>query len=303
MELRHLRYFVAVADELHFGRAAEKLFIAQPALSQQIQQLERELGVQLLTRSSRRVALTAAGVVFLADARAILARIAAAAESVRRADRGELGRLGVGFVASATYAVLPDVLRRFREGFPEVELMLYELTAAEQAEALREGTINIGFARPFLEDPALIVEPVARESFVVALPEGHALAAQSNVALSDLAPEPFILFPASPKPSYADTVYALCEGAGFAPQVAQEVREMQTAVSLIAAGIGISLVPASVQNLRRQGVVYRPLTDPTPLTELVLAYRRDDSSPVLQVFLETVRNNQSETQQGERNAD
>ena len=303
MELRHLRYFVAVADELHFGRAAEKLFIAQPALSQQIQQLERELGVSLLTRSSRRVALSAAGAVFLADARAILARVTSATEAARRADRGELGRLGVGFVASATYAVLPDVLRRFRERFPDVELLLYELTAAEQAEALREGTINVGFARPFLEDPTLVVELVARESFVVALPEGHTLAAQERVALSDLAPEPFILFPSSPKPSYADTVYALCERAGFAPIVAQEVREMQTAVSLIAAGIGVSLVPASVQNLRRQGVVYRPLTDPAPPTELVLAYRRDDSSPVLQVFLKTVRNNAGETQQGEHHAD
>lgn len=303
MELRHLRYFVAVADDLHFGRAAEKLFIAQPALSQQIQQLERELGVRLLTRSSRRVALTVAGTVFLSEARAILARVSSALEAARRADRGELGRLGVGFVASATYAVLPAVLRRFREDFPDVELLLYELTAAEQAGALRDGTINVGFARPFLDDPALVVEPVARESFVVALPEGHPLAARKSVALTDLAPEPFILFPSSPKPSYADTVYALCESAGFTPQVAQEVREMQTAVSLIAAGIGISLVPASVQNLRRQGVVYRPLSHPTPPTELVLAYRRDDTSPVLQVFLQTVRNNGDEPQQGEQYAD
>lgn len=303
MELRHLRYFVAVADELHFGRAAEKLFIAQPALSQQIQHLERELGVRLLERSSRRVSLSAAGAVFLAEARAILARVAGATEAARRADRGELGRLGVGFVASATYAVLPDVLRRFRERFPDVELLLYELTAAEQADALREGTINVGFARPFLEDPALIVEPVARENFVVALPEGHSLAAGESVPLADLAAEPFILFPSSPKPSYADTVYALCEGAGFTPQVAQEVREMQTAVSLIAAGLGVSLVPASVQNLRRLGVVYRPLRDPTPPTELVLAYRRDDSSPVLQGFLRAVRNNAPETEEGEHHAD
>lgn len=303
MELRHLRYFVSVAEALHFGRAAEKLFIAQPALSQQIQQMERELGVQLLARSSRRVALTAAGAVFLTEARAILARVASAMEAARRADQGELGRLGVGFVASATYAVLPDVLRRFRELYPDVELLLYELTAAEQAVALRDGTINVGFARPFLEDSALVVEPVARESFVAALPEGHPLTEGDDVSLGDLATEPFILFPSSPKPSYADTVYALCEGAGFTPQVAQEVREMQTAISLIGAGIGISLVPASVQNLRRRGVVYRPLREPTPPTELILAYRRDDSSPVLQVFLQTVRNNTAESEEGETYAD
>ena len=289
MELRHLRYFVTVAEDLHFGRAAERLFIAQPPLSQQIQQLERELGVALLARTSRRVRLTAAGEAFLADARQILARVEGATQTAQRAARGEIGTLSIGFVASATYEVLPDVLHRFRELAPEVQLLLYELNAAEQAQALRGGKINVGFARPAIQDAGWVAEPVAREPFVVALPARHPLAAAPVVSLAALTPEPFILFPPDPKPSYADLVQALCARAGFAPSVAQEVREMQTAISLVAAGMGVALVPASVQNLRRRGVVYRPLAEASATTELSVVYRADDPSAVLPIFLQTVR--------------
>ncbi len=289
MELRHLRYFVAVAEELHFGRAAARLFIAQPPLSQQIRQLERELGVPLLERTSRRVRLTAAGESLLADARRVLAGVESAALSAQRAARGEVGTLSIGFVASATYEILPDVLRRFRERHPEVALLLSELNAAEQAQALREGAINVGFARPAIREAGWVVEPVAQEPFVAALPERHPLAGVGAVSLAGLAGEPFILFPSDPKPSYADLVQALCAQAGFAPSVAQEVREMQTAISLVAAGMGVALVPASVQNLRRRGVVYRPLADATATTELSVVYRAEDLSAVLPVFLRTVR--------------
>lgn len=293
MELRHLRYFVAVAEELHFGRAAERLFMAQPPLSQQIQQLEREIGASLFQRTSRRVQLTAAGQVFLEEARQILARVETAVETAQRASRGEVGRLSIGFSASATYDVLPEVLRGFRARFPEVELLLSELTAAEQAQALHDQKIQIGLARPFIEDTTIVVESVVQEPFVVALPERHPLTAETEIELGRLAGEPFIQFPAYPKPSYADLVTAVCQAAGFVPTVAQEVREMQTAISLVAAGMGVAILPASVQHLQRQGVVYRSLPPETPQTEMVMAYRRDDLSPVLSAFCEMIRQRKS----------
>lgn len=289
MELRHLRYFVAVAEELHFGRAAEKLFIAQPPLSQQIQQMERELGVPLFTRTSRRVRLTPAGEAYLADARVILARVESAAQTALRAARGEVGTLSVGFAASATYAVLPDILRRFRELHPDVELMLYELNAAEQAVALREKTIQIGFARPAIQQEGWVTEALTHEPFVAAFPAQHALALGGPISLAELSREPFIGFPSDPKPSYADLVQSLCTRAGFTPRVAQEVREMQTALSLVAAGMGIAIVPASVQDLQRRGVSYRPLAGADSTTELTIVYRRDDPSAILPLFLEIVR--------------
>ncbi|MBV9852422.1 MAG: LysR family transcriptional regulator [Armatimonadetes bacterium] len=289
MELRHLRYFVAVAEELHFGRAAEKLHIAQPPLSQQIQQLEREMGVRLFHRANRRVTLTAAGQVFLDDIRRSIAGIEQAVQAARRADRGEVGTLAVGFVASATYDILPALLSQFRARFPEVALSLYELNAAEQAQALADRRIHVGLARPSIEDTGLAVETVLREPFLAALPEAHPLAARESLRLAELSAEPFILFPADPKPSYADAVRAVCARAGFSPRVAQEAREMQTALSLIAAGLGVTLVPASTRNLHRRGLVYRPLHDADAMTELTVAYRRDDLSPVLPRFLEIVR--------------
>ncbi len=291
MEIRHLRYFVAVAEELHFGRAAERLFIAQPPLSQQIQQLERELGVALFERTSRRVRLTPAGAVFLQDALHILARVQASVQDARRAAKGELGTLAIGFVASATYDFLPRVLRRFREQYPDIELLLSEQNAAEQSNALREKTIHVGFARPAIEAPEWVAKPITHEPFLLAVPEHHALAAMPAVALPELAAEPFIAFPPDPKPSYADLVKAVCEAAGFSPLVAQEVREMQTALSLVAAGMGVCLVPASVQNVQRRGVVYCPLTGLAPTTDLSVVYRKDDPSPVLALFLDTMQEN------------
>ena len=289
MELRHLRYFVTVAEELHFGRAAEKLFIAQPPLSQQIQQLERELGVSLFLRTSRRVSLTPAGEAFLLGARQVLAGAEQAVSAARRAARGETGWLGIGFAASATYDLLPAVLHDFRAQFPDVELSLMELNAAEQSAALRDKTIHVGFARPYAEEDGVVVGAVLREPFLVALPQAHPLAVRDALALADLAPEPFVSFPEHPAPSYAQSVRRVCEEAGFTPRIAQEVREMQTALSLVAAGIGVALLPASVQNVHRAGVIYRPLSEPAPRTELAVVSRQADPSPVLQNFLAIVR--------------
>ena len=289
MELRHLRYFVTVAEELHFGRAAVRLFISQPPLSQQIQQLEREIGVPLLFRTSRRVQLTPAGEIFLRDSRRLLADAAQAVQSARRAARGETGWLGIGFAASATYNLLPAVLHDFRASFPSIELSLVELNAAEQAAALHDRSIHVGFARPPVLDPAFFVDSVLREPYVAALPQAHSLAAKSKVSLPELAPEPFISFPELPSPSYAGAVREACESAGFTPLVVQEVREMQTAISLVVAGLGIALLPASAANLHRAGLVLLPLEEPAPQTELAVLVRRNDPSPVLENFLAIVR--------------
>ena len=289
MELRHLRYFVTVAEELHFGRAAERLFIAQPPLSQQIQQLERELGVALFARTSRRVQLTPAGEAFLPEARQILASIGQAAGAAQRAARGDSGWLGIGFAASATYDLLPAVLHDFRALYPDVALSLQELNAAEQAAALGDKTIHVGFARPYAPHPDAVVGAVLREPFLAAFPQAHPRAGDAPLRLPALKDEPFISFPERPQPSYAEAVRIACESAGFAPRVVQEVREMQTALSLVAAGFGVALLPASVTHLHRDGVVYRPLEEPAPRTELAVVSRSDDPSPVLQNFLAVVR--------------
>jgi len=288
MELRHLRYFVTVAEELHFGRAAERLFISQPPLSQQIQQLEREIGVSLFQRTSRSVKLTPAGEIFLRDARQILADVERAVSAAKRAARGEEGWLGIGFAASATYDLLPAVLHDFRESYPAIELSLVELNAAEQAIALQDQSIHVGFARPPIEGDSLLVGAILNEPYVAALPLTHPLAHKLELSLTELAPEPFVSFPELPLPSYAQSVRLACEDAGFTPRVVQEVREMQTAISLVVAGLGIALLPASVANLHRTGLSLLPLKEPAPRTELAVVSRRNDPSPVLENFLAIV---------------
>jgi DNA-binding transcriptional LysR family regulator len=289
MELRHLRYFVAVAEELHFGRAAQRLFMAQPPLSQQIQQLEKEIGVILFARTNRRVQLTPAGDVFLAETRAILARVDAAVLRTQRTGRGEVGWLGVGFVASSTYDVLPDILRTFRERYPDVELELVEMLGNEQETALRERRIHVGFSRlPSLSE-GMVHEPVVEEDLILAVPASHPLAKHTEILLADLSQEPFVLFPHLAQSSYAAYMIRICQEAGFSPRVVQETGEMQTAVSLVAAGIGVAIVPESVRNLMRTGVVYRPMVAPSPRIELTMVYSKNDISPVLPRFLKTVR--------------
>jgi len=289
MELRHLRYFLAVAEELHFGRAAARLHIAQPPLSQQIRQLERELGFDLFLRTNRRVRLTDAGRAFRAEAQALLDRLGRAAVAAGRVARGESGALAVGFVASATYALLPALYRRFHERHPDVALTLAEMSTAEQVEALRAGRIQLGLARPPVGDETLAVEPLVDEPLVVALPTRHRLAPRRALALRTLASEPFVLFPSQPRPGWIDVVQDACRAAGFLPSVAQEVLELSTAVTLVAAGIGVTLVPASAQALRLAGVVYRPLRSPAPTTRLLALRRSDDRSAVVERFLEVAR--------------
>src|SRR3954447_21088904 len=285
MELRHLRYFVVVAEELHFRRAAERLHMSQPPLSQQIRQLEQEVGAPLLLRNQRRVELTAAGEAFLARARDILEAVEDAARLPRRVQRGETGRLEVGFVGSAMYSVVPELLRAFRERFPDVTLHLRELGTTEQLRRLEDGRLDIGFPPPRGGGRGLSIEPVPREPVLAALPEAHPLAAAGELRVEDLAGAPLVLMTRAGAPGLREALARLTDGLGE-DAIVQEVTEMQTLVGLVAAGVGVSLVPRSLRALARDGVVYRDLADDVPTVQLSAAWRTGDDSPVLAAFLE-----------------
>ena len=287
MELRHLRYFIAVAEELNFTRAAERLHIAQPPLSQQIQQLEAQLGFQLFRRTKRTVVLTEAGQVFFDEAQKILLQVDRAIQLSRQTSRGELGQLTISFVSSAAHNVVPVILQAFRTLNPAVKLELRELTTNEQLQRLREGRIDIGFVRPPVEDK-INSEIVFREPLILALPETHAMAKCDRVQLRSLKDEPFILFPRSLAPGLYDPIVGLCSGAGFSPIAAQEAIQMQTIVSLVAAEIGVAIVPPSMQNFQRSGVVYKILSESTPIVSIALIWRQNPS-PAVQRFLQVAR--------------
>ena len=289
MELRHLRYFVTVGEELHFGRAAERLSIVQPSLSQQIQQLEGELGFPLLYRTKRSVELTDAGKVFLVEAKRVLAQVQEAKRAAQRAYRGEVGRLVVGYISSSTYDVLPMMLRVYRERFPNVEVALRELTTQEQLRALDEEYIQVGLLRLPISAPMMDVEVVRREPIVCVLPEEHPLAVHERIAVALLSDEPFVLQARQRGGGYYVQLMRLCLAAGFSPNVIQEVTEMHTIVSLVAAGMGVSLVPLSARNLRSQGVVYRELEGKPTMTEMAVAWLRSERSAIVQNFLEVAR--------------
>ena len=287
MELRHLRYFVTLAEELHFGRAAEKLHISQPPLSMQIRALEGELGVMLFNRTQRHAALTQAGHALLQEARQILARVEQTVLITRRAGRGEIGELAVGFISVADYNVLPVVLREFRRKFPLVNLTLREATTDAQIRDLIAGRLDVGFLLPPVTEAALESVSILREPLIAALPEKHPLAKKAGkLALEKLKDEPFILFPRTNAPGLYDDVVNCCKAAGFSPRVEQEVIQMQTIISLVSAELGVALIPASLTNLRRTGVIYKPLKQQTPLTEIHLAWRRGDELPALRVFVD-----------------
>lgn len=292
MELRHLRYFVTVAEELHFGRAAERLHIAQPPLSRQVRDLERELGLTLFSRANRRVELTHAGRAFLPEARRTLAQAERAKRAAQRAAGGETGRLRVGFVEAATYSgVLPDALGALRRRLPEVGLELFEQSSQQQTEALRDERIDLGIMHSPPHDAArwLGVERVMRDPMAVALPSAHPLAARARVALRTLAGEPFLMLRRPDGPGLHDRVIAACQNAGFSPQVAQMAGQLQTLVGLVAAGVGVALLPASLAALRRPGVVYRPLIGLTIDMGTWAAWRAGEESPVRAQFLDALR--------------
>lgn len=289
MDLRRLRYFVVVAEEQNFSRAAERLNMAQPPLSDQIKRLERAIGTKLFDRSRRGARLTEAGEVLLTEARRLLVQVDQTTRMVRRAGNGEVGRLTLGFVPSASNSVLPPILSCFRERYPDVQLYLQETSPDGLVDGLHEGRMDVGFLYLPFQDAALSVEPVSREPLVVALPEAHQLAAEEEVDLCDLADQPFVLPARWRMPGLLRQVVAACREAGFEPEAVQkEVWLMQTVVGLVAGGIGVALVPASLRNLARTGVVYRAIRGLSPTVEMGAVWRRDDRNPVVRSFVSVV---------------
>ena len=289
MELRQLRYFVAVAEELHFRRAAARLHVSQPPLSQQIARLEHELGCRLLNRTRRRVELTPAGEAFLRDARSMLAELEVAVATVRRIETGQAGLLRVSFVGSALLSIVPGIVQRFRRGRPSVELELRERSTVEQLRALAAGVVDVGLVRPPIEaEDALRAQVVLRERTVAAIPDGHPLARLRRIPLRRFAAEPIVLFPRQQAPGFHDLLTARLAATGTTPHVVQYAPEMLTIIGLVAAGIGVSPVPASVARLALDGVTYRPLSG-APDTELLAVTRAGDDSPLVQAFVADAR--------------
>lgn len=290
IELRHLHYFIAVAEELNFGRAAERLHIAQPPLTRQIHQLEKELGVELFHRTTRRIELTEAGQVYLPEARRVLAQVQEGATLAQLASRGEVGRLMVGFEGSSAYDIVPLAVKAFREKFPRVSLIVREMTTGDQVRALHEGHLGLGFVVPPLSDTRdLMVETVLREPLIVAMPHDHPQSHQSAVDLADLKDETFIVCPRHHKCGLYDHLISICRQRGFSPRLTQETHEVQSILGFVAAGLGVALLPASVKHLQRSQVVYRTLQPLTEELELAIAWRRENPSPMMPVFLEIVR--------------
>jgi LysR family transcriptional regulator, benzoate and cis,cis-muconate-responsive activator of ben and cat genes len=287
MELRHLRYFVALGEELNFTRAAERLHIAQPPLSQQIRQLEEELGVTLLQRNSRPIRLTAAGLLFLDRARDLLSSLDQAIADTRRIGRGQTGRLAVGFVGSAMFVGLPEIVSACRDRYPDVELALYEMLAPEIAEALRQRRIDVGFSRPpLLAEAGFAQRVLMQEPYVAALPQQHRFAGRKEILLADLSDDDFVLYPSRPEPTVTGLIQAACMAAGFTPRIAQEVLHLQTAIGLVGVGAGVSLVPQAVARSQTgRGVAYVPLGSPAVMAPLAVVWREDDVSPSLRHFL------------------
>lgn len=290
MELRHLRYFRAVAEELHFGRAAERLHIAQPPLSQQIQQLERELEVSLLERSTRRVELTPAGAAYLRRVVAILDAVDDAGRQARRVALGTEGHLTIGCVGSATYSILPRFARAMREELPDVELGIRgELLAPAQLDALTAGELDIALLRPPVDRAGVLTETLRRDRLIAALPADHRLAGGAELDLGDLRDEEFIAHAGHGRSVMGSVLLAACADAGFVPRIRHEVSETSTLVTLVAAGLGVAVVPAPTADLDVLGVAYRPLLPDTLGVDLVAARLTGTTNPVVERALEVLR--------------
>lgn len=283
MELRQLRYFLVVADELHFGRAADRLHITQPPLTVAIRRLERELGVQLFDRTTRRVSLTAAGESFKRRVQDALAELDDAAGDVASVSAGMSGRIRVGFVSSASYTAIPEALRTFREQRPRVELVLRPLTSGEQVEQLLDGDLDVGLLRDPGRVPGLAMQLVSTEDLVAVLPEAHPLASHTEIRPDDLSGEPMILFPYRLMPGFVARVLQLFEGLQAPPRVAQQAIHQETVLGLVAAGIGTSILPESVRRFQMPGVVTRPITG-RPQTVLYAA-RGATNLPAVDEFM------------------
>jgi DNA-binding transcriptional LysR family regulator len=289
IELRHLRYFTVVAEELHFSRAAGRLHIAQPPLSQQIRKLEEYIGHPLFIRNSRTVTLTQAGEMLLERSRYLLRRLEEDLETVRRVGRGEIGTLTVGFIGSAMLTALPTLIGSYRKRFPKIDLRLRELTTSSLVEAIRQGVVDLGFLRDAGPTEGLIVEQVVAERFVVALAEKHRLANRKKVSLAELKGEPLILFARELGALAWDKTISLCETSGFRPTIVQDAPEWLTVLRLVSSGLGFSIAPTCVTTIQTPGVVCRELTRCPILTNIELARRSDHLNPIMEAFVAEAR--------------
>jgi DNA-binding transcriptional LysR family regulator len=289
IELRHLRYFTAVAEELHFGRAARRLYLAQPALSQQIRKLEEIVGAPLFLRTSRSVALTAAGEIFLERARRTLRAVEHDVEEARSIGRGESGSLNVGFIGSGMLGSLPAVLQRYRADYPRVQLQLHESFTSRVIVGLASGVLDAGLLRDSDPHPDLHTEVLFSERFIAVLPADHPRASQKSIHATALRDEPFVFYSRSAGALAWDKPLSLCGEAGFRPRVVQEASNWVSILQLIAVGFGVSIAPACVRSVATEGVVCLPLRGATQVSQVELAYRRDEARPIVQSFAKIAR--------------
>lgn len=284
MNIRSLQYFVAVAEELHFTRAAARLHVSQPPLTRHIQKLECLLGSALFKRTRRHVELTPSGAIFYRHAVSILDAIQQAVGDVRRSERGEVGRIVIGFFIGATYRLLPEILRAFRTQAPKVELVLKEMMIAQVPEALAAGEIDVGFLRPPVSNLLLEARVLLREPLVLAVSQNSRFVQQKQVPLAALSQEPFVMFQPGVSVLYNQIMQA-CHHAGFVPKIVQQARHPETLVGLVRSGAGVTLVPSSVQLRAGSGVVFKSLAGKLLQTEIAIAWRRGNDSPLLTAFL------------------
>jgi DNA-binding transcriptional LysR family regulator len=291
VELRQLRYFIAIAEEGSFSRAAARLHVSQPPLSTQIKSLEEELGAQLLERSNRGVSLTPAGLVFFEETRTVLARLEHAKKETLRANRSDIGMLSIGFVSIADYGILPPALKNFRSNYPLVEVQLHELTTDAQIRDLRAARLDLGIGLGPVDEPDLEFERVLREELVLAAPSGHPAAkGEGALDLRALSKENFIVPPREIAPGLYDLIISHCRSFGFAPRITQHARQMQTVISLVSCGMGFALVPSSLRNLKRTGVRYRQLRGKAACIDLGILRLRNSDTQLRERFIEALRN-------------
>jgi len=294
IELRQLRYFVAVAEEMHVGRAAQRLHMTQPPLSQSIQGLEALLGADLFIRQKRGITLSAAGHALLPEARRLIRDSQALPDLVKSAALGKTGTLSLGFISTADYNLLPGVLREFRKLYPQVQLSLREATSDVQLEALRLGQIDLGLMIPPIPEKlndVLNYQPIMSEPLILAVPgDADWLGSKQRISLKACQGQPLIIFPRAIAPAFYDAILGCFQRVGITPEIGQEAIQMQTIIGLVSAGMGIALVPQSVSNLKRPGVVYCDLIEATPHIETGVAWKKDNHSPVLQAFIALLTN-------------
>lgn len=289
MELRQIRYFVAVAEEGNFSAASRRLFVSQPPITRQIQQLEAELEVRLFERTQKGVTLTAAGEAFLAEARQILSRTRLAAERSRSAEKGEVGRLEIGYFGSAIYSIIPELVRRFCQGNPGATISLAPINKKDQINAIKDGGIHVGFGRYYPPAPGVEIEIVTRERLVLAISTTHPYANRKTVNLEQLQRENMIVFPREGRPSFADEVVRIVRQTGHEPNIEHEAPDLSTALALTAAGMGVAPVPESVTQLNWPNLRFLTMRNVKTVSPVNCIYSTDNQSPLLLRFLETVR--------------